>query len=412
MDTMITSLVYLAGTIFVVMFAVRFFNNKPADRSYEPMEASVKVALSRDPRLEPVLPKYLTEKSRFNIYQGAFVLFTVVLYYLLSLIFPTLISNFLGKDIAVSYQVALVLGTLAFINLSPKIPYIKETLKGWKDDLHTRADIPDRAVSVFSILRYNELNKSSVEFKTLSSEILGEEDANPKRQDIDKSYFSCRKERIERKWARLVYLMHAIEGWSKQQQFKRYLKSESLKWLALHAYYRDNLIPKMEHYREGDLIEDAVAETSKEIDTVLIKIYWLVTLLLFMANKVAEDPCVHLKRIGWIVSPERYFMFSSKQIIFTGSLVFVSILLGAGLGSIVLMKIAEIDSTSYTIKPDMIFYWLLYGIPMYVVPLTVTLFIKRYMSINDKWAVRRPEDPRESFANRPWDTYFTVSLCS
>jgi hypothetical protein len=168
----------------------------------------------------------------------------------------------------------------------------------------------------------------------------------------------------------------------------------------------------MEYYREGDLTEDAVADAKKEIDTFLIKIYWLVTLLLFMANKVAEDPCVHLKRIGWIVSPERYFKFSSRQIVFTGSVVFASILLGAGLGAIILMKIAEIDSTIYTIKPDMIFYWLIYGVPMYVVPLAVTLFIKRYMSINGKWAVKRPEDPRESFAYRPWDTYFTVSLFS
>lgn len=412
MDSIITSLVYLAGTIFVVMFAVRYFNNKPTDRSYEPRDAPAKVALSQDPRLEPVLPKYLTEKSRFNIYQGAFVLFTVVLYYIVSLVFPALVSTFLGRDIDASYQVALVLGTLAFINLSPKIPHIKETLRSWKNDLHTRADIPDRAESVFNILRYNEINKFSPEFKALCSEILDEKVTGHPRRDIDKGYFSSRKDRIERKWARLVYLMHAIERWSESHQFKRHLKSESLKWLALHAYYRDNLIPKMERYREGDLSEEVVIETKKEIDTILIKTYWLVTLLLFMANKVAEDPCIHLKKIGWIVSTEHYFKFSSRQIVFSGSVVFVSILLGAGLGAFVLMRIAQIDSTAFTIKPAMIFYWLVYGIPMYVVPLAVTLFIKRYMSINDKWAVKRPEDLRESFTNRPWDTYFTVSLFS
>ncbi len=412
MESMITTLVYLVGTIFVVMFAVRFFNNKPADKSYEPKDIVAKVALSQDPRLEPVLPKYLTEKSRYNVYQGTFVLLTVVLYYIISLIFPILITNFLERDIAASYHVALVLGTLAFINLSPKIPHIKDTLKTLKDDLHNRADIPDRAVNVFNILRYNEINKTSAEFKELSDEIISEEVDGRVRCDIDHNYFFYPKERIERKWARLIYLMHAIKHWEENQQFKRHLYSASLKWPALHAYYRDILLPKMTSYREGDLDEGTVAETKKEIDTILLKIYWLVTLLLFMANRVAEDPCVHLKRIGWIVSPENYFKFSTRQVVFTGSMVFASILGGACLGSIILLKMAEIDSTAFTIKPKMILYWLMYGIPMYIVPLAVTLFIKRYMSFSGKWAVRRPEDPWASFSGRPWDTYFFVSLFS
>jgi hypothetical protein len=412
MELFTTLLIYLAGTVFVVMFAVRFFNDKSNDKLYEPRDADVKDALAKDPRLDPALPKYLTEKSRYNMFLGVFVSFTVLLYYFISLIFPTLITNGLGNDIETSYHVALVLGTLAFINLSPKIPHLKDTLKDWRDDLHKRAEIPDRALKVFDILRFYEINKSSAEFKANCDEIFPERVAGYERCDIEPSYFSYRKDKIERKWARLVYLMHAIDQWGKSQQFRRHLESTSLKWLALYAYYRDRLIPKMERYGDWKLDKDKVEETTREIDIISIKIYWLVTLLLFMASRVAEDPRVHLKRIGWIVFPENYFKFSSRQIIFTGSAVFLSIVVGAGLGSVILMSLDKIDSSSFSISPGMILNWLIYGIPMFVVPLAVTLFLKRYLSMHNSWPVKRPEDPRESFVMRPWNVYFSVSLSS
>jgi hypothetical protein len=291
MDNLSTPLIYLVGTFFVVMFAIRFFNNKSNDKSYEPKDDDAKDALSTDPKLEPALPKYLTEKSRYNIYQGLFIFCTVVLYYIMSLVFPTLISFILKTNIADNFHVALVLGTLAFITLSPNIPYIKNVMKDWKDDLHVRADIPGSAMNVFNVLRFNEINKYSEEFIANYSKILAEKDNNGHtRSDIDQSYFTYRKERVESKWARLVYLVYVIGQWEKSQQFNRHLKSESLKWLALRAYYRDNLIPKMERYRDGTLSEDRIEEIKNEIDVISIKIYWLVTLLLFMANKAGEDP--------------------------------------------------------------------------------------------------------------------------
>lgn len=407
-EVTVTSLIYLVGTIFVIMFAIRFFNDKP----YQPDDENVKNALSSDPRMEPALPKYVTEKTRYHTYLNTFIFFTVVLYYILSLLFPHLISSFLEKDIETSFSVALVVGTLAFINLSTKIPYIKKTLNDWKDDLHKRAKIPDKGMYVFDSLRFSEINRSSNEFKQNLDEILNARPSDPDKLDLDEDFFHFDKDRIERKWARLVYLMHAVEKWSTEHQFERHLKSESLKWLMLRSFYRDKLIPKMVKFKQGELNDEQVQTTKQEIDTLSIKLYWLITLLLFMANKSAEDPCVHLKNIGWIVSPDKYFKFSSRQIVFTGSTIFLAILIGSGISAFVLLKIGSVEHQQFIIKPSMIFYWLIYGIPMFMVPLAVTLMAKRYLSMNGVWAVQRPEDPIIPFGRRSWDVYFMVGVFS
>jgi len=408
METIIRSLAYLAGTVFVIMFAVRFFNNNP----YGPKDDDARHALSKDPKLEPALPRYVTEKTRYNIYLGEFIFFTIVLYYFISLVFPVMVSHAWDQDIDVSHSIALVLGTLGFISLSSKIPHVKRILTDWKEDLHRRAKIPDKAMYVFDVLRFSEVNRTSQEFKTRLKDILNEDHGGRNRRDIDRSYFFFAKDRIERKWSRLVYLMYAIEYWGREQQFERHLKAESLKWLALRSCYRNYLIPTMEQYRQGLLDEKGIESVKSEIETFSIKIYWLITLLLFMANKAAEDPCIHLKRLGWIVSPDRYFKFATKQIVFTGGVVFLSILVGSAIGSAILMNIADSASNDFNITPASISRWLIYGIPMFVTPLVVTLFVKRYLSMNGVWIVRRPEEPTISFSDRSWDIYFFTGILS
>lgn len=409
-ETTITSLVYLVGTFLVIMFAARFFNNP----KYIPEDDHVRDVLGQDPKMSPALPKYVTEKTRYHIYLGSFIAITVILYYFMSLIFPSLVSEIMGIEIKAKakFSVALVIGTLAFITLSAKIPQVKKILTEWKEDLHKRAKIPDKAMYVFDSLRFSEINKSSEQFRKNLDAILNSKIGNETRNDVDKDYFYFDKDRIERKWARLVYLMHAIEQWSKDLRFERHLKTESLKWLALRAYYFDQLVPKMKKFRKGDLDEGSIKSTKENIDVLSIKIYWLITLLLFMANKSAEDPCIHLKAIGWVVTPEKYFRFSSKQIIFTGSVIFASILIGSLISTVILLQMTHIVTTRFDIRPFMIFYWLIYGIPMFVVPLAVTMFTKRNLSMNGIWSVRRPEDPAIPFDRRPWDIYFFVGVAS
>ena len=408
MEAMTKLFVYLAGTIFVIIFANRYFNNK----SYEPDDIDVQNALAIDPKLEPALPKYVTERTRYHIYLGAFIFVTMILYYFVSLIFPVLVADMFDAEMDASHSVAFVIGTLLFINLSTKIPYVKSTLMEWKDGLHKRAKIPDKAMYVFDCLRYSEINTSTEQFKSNLDEILSEQNNVNTRTDIEQGYYFFEKDRIERKWARLVYLMHAIEKWEGEQEFKRHLMNKSLKWLALHSCYRDKLIPAMEKYRHGELDEDEISITKKLIDTISIKIYWLITLLLFMANKSAEDPCIHLKQIGWIINPDKYFKFSTKQIVFTGSIIFFSILIGAIIGSVILLGVAKFYTTKSIINPDVIFHWLIYGIPMFTVPLATSMFTKRLLSMHGVWNVQRPEDTPIPFARRPWDVYFFVSLFS
>jgi len=408
MDTTIASITYITGTFFVSLFAARFFNNTP----YGPEDDDAKHALSVDPKLEPALPKYVTEKSRYNIYLSTFIFFTIILYYFVSLVFPALIFNLLKINLQTNHTISLVIGTLAFINLSTKIPYVKNTLTELKYDLHKRAKIPDKAMYVFDSLRFSEINKSSTQFIIILNKLLNKEIIGKERSDIDESFFFFEKDRIERKWSRLAYLMYAVENWSNSQPFEKSLKNESLKWLALKSYYHDNLIPKMELYRRGLLSEDITADTKGEIETFLIKIYWLITLLLFMTNKAGEDPCIHLKNIQWIVTPEKYFKFSTKQITITGFTILLSILAGAAISSMLLILLGTIESNRFTITPGMVLHWLIYGVPMFVVPLSVTMFTKRYLSMSGVWNIQRPEAPRVPLLERPWDIYLFTSFFS
>jgi hypothetical protein len=403
MDASITPLIYITGTFFVCLFAARFFNNNP----YEPDDADAKNALSLDPKLDPALPKHLTEKTRYNVYLSIFIFYTIILYYFVSLLFPVLLLQILEIDFSTNYSIALVAGTLAFITLSTKIPYIKQILTEWKDDLHKRAQIPEKAMYVFKCLRYHTFNTKSPQFEYYKREILYK-----KRRDIDESYFFKKKGNIEGKWSRVVYMMHAIDNWSTNKQFKRHLNTESLKWHNLKPHYHDTLIPMMEQYAEGTLHEEDLGNTKKEIDTFFIKISWLITLLLFMTNKAGEDPCIHLKRIGWIVENNTYFKFSPKHIIVAGLVIFISILAGATISSVILHEIGDITTTHFTITPKMVSHWLIYGVTMFVTPLTVTMLLKHCLSMNEVWETVHAESPKKPFSERQWDIYFFASVIS
>jgi hypothetical protein len=92
--TITSYVVYLVGTFFVIIFAARFFNNP----KYIPDDEHIRDVLDQDPKMVPALPKYVTEKTRYHIYLGSFIFITVVLYYFISLIFPLLISDMLGRE--------------------------------------------------------------------------------------------------------------------------------------------------------------------------------------------------------------------------------------------------------------------------------------------------------------------------
>ncbi len=409
-DISLTPLIYFVGTFFVIIFASKIFN----DPVYSPKDKYIQDALGKYPRMFPALPKYLAEKTRYRIYLWTFVFLTVVFYYFISLAFPYFMSGILGKEgVVKDFSLALVVCTVAFIAGSTKIPFAKTLLDEWKERLHRRAKIPDTAMYVFDSMRYSEINKSSEQFRKNLEAILNGKVSGEVRGDIEKDYFYFDKSRIERKWARLVYLMHAIEQWSKKSQFERHLKVESLKWLALRSYYIDKLIPEMKRYRQGELKDDAIEAAKENIDRMAIKIYWLITLLLFMANKAEEDPCIHLKRIGWIVAPDKYFKFSNGQVIFTGTMTFLSIVAGATIGALLLLNIADNEAAKlYEIRSDTIFYWFLFGIPMFTMPLIVTMFAKRILSMDGTWSVQRPEETITPFFRRKWDIYFIVSTLS
>ena len=403
-------IVYLVGSFFVVIFALNFFNAPPG---FRPKDTGVEDILKIDPELQPALPKYATERTRYNIFSWLFVGLTLMMYFFVSFLFPFIVTKYIGDDgISLTATGAIVLGTLMFIGLSPKLPFVKGLLEQYKGNLYKKAQIPDRGMAVFRHLMYGELDKESEGFQKNLSAMLSEECVFNIKDTLDEDYFSYARETIERRWARLIYLVYSLEDWSNEEPFKRHIDSSALCWLQIKSECIEKLLPEMIKYKKGEaLTDDDKEQLRNKLRQTLIRLYWLVTLLLFMSTKGGEIPDIHLKKIGWVINPERYFKFSMNQVVFTGVVTLFSIIMGAALGGLLLYlaHVKGLWSTADNIDPMELFDWVVFGIPMFVVPLLSTLVLKRLLSIYNIWKVYRPEKPKVVFLERPWDIYMLVA---
>ena len=407
-----TMALYMVGSFIVVIFALNYFNAPPG---FVPQEKGVENILKADPEIKPALPKYATDRSRYSLYALAFVMITLLLYFFVSFIFPYVIAGMAGKDVTLTTNAAFVFGTLMFVSLSSRIPVVSNLLADYKQRLFKNAQIPDKGLSVFRDLRYGVLDKDSEIFQDTLRVMLSDECCFNIKDSLDEDYFSYDKKTIERRWARLAYLLCCVEQWSTQEPFKRHINSGSLCWQQIRELCLRQLLPAMIQYKsEGNLTDEEKVRLHTLLRRVLIKVYWLITLLLFMSNKSGEAPDIHLKRIGWIVNPEKYFDFSLNQVLFTGATVFMSILVGATFGGLSLYFLTAngfIEATA-ALGPKEIFRWVVFGIPMFVVPLLLVLYFKRYLSVYDVWNVCQPDQPKIAFSNRPWAVYLAVaSIC-
>ncbi len=403
---------YLAGSFIVVIFALNYFNAPPG---FVPQEEGVENILKADPEIKPALPKYATDRSRYSLYALAFVVMTLLLYFFVSFIFPYVVAGMAGKDVTLTTNAAFVFGTLMFVSLSSRIPVVSNLLADYKQRLFKNAQIPDKGLSVFRDLRYGVLDKDSEVFGENLRVMLSDECCFNIKDSLDEDYFSYDKKTIERRWARLAYLLCCVEQWSTQEPFSRHINSGALCWQQIRELCLRQLLPAMIQYKSGDnLTDEEKVKLHTLIRRVLIKVYWLITLLLFMSNKSGEAPDIHLKRIGWIVNPEKYFDFSLNQVLFTGATVFMSILVGATIGGLSLYFLTAnglVEATA-DLGPKEIFRWVVFGIPMFVMPLLLVLYFKRYLSVHDVWNVRQPDQPKVEFSDRPWAVYLAVaSIC-
>ena len=178
---------YLVGSFLVVIFALSYFNAPPG---FRPHDKEVEDILKDDPELQPALPKYATERSKYYLYSTVFVLMTLVLYFFVSVIFPYVIGDLSMDSVKPITSAALVMGTLMFIGLSPKIPFVRELLNSYKQSLYTKAQIPDKGMAVFSYLMYGELDRESERFKRLLNIILSDECKLDVRDSLDEDYFA------------------------------------------------------------------------------------------------------------------------------------------------------------------------------------------------------------------------------
>lgn len=413
---------YLIGIFFVIYFATRYFN-QPLKELEQDFPGEVKQVP------EPALPCYMTECARYRLFLSFFVFCTLLFYLFISLAMPQLVEIWYPDINKPTVVFCVVLGTLAFINLSKKIPWLKDTMDDFREDLQKRAKIPERAFQVFQCLQRSELNTDSDEFKKRWREILDEQEGG--RKDLEENYFNFNKRTLERRWARLTYLIYTLEIWSKTEQFRRNINKPELHWLEIRENYREDFRPRFEELRDKSkkleqvrkqnrntdeiqeihqFISQESEKLSEIVDDTLTKVYWLVTLLLFMSNRSIEDPRVHLKNIGWIVDTDNYFEVSKNSVVILGITIFISILVGAVLGSLLAMAVSKFGiMIDVDVKSSDIMRWLFFGIPMYILPTLVTLTAKRHLSVHEIWPVMHPNQAPPSFSKRPLFIYILVA---
>ena len=144
----ITKIYFIVGAGVVFAFAVNYFNQPSYKFEDETKGADVDQG---DLMLEPALPKHLTDRFEYTLYLFAYILVTELIYVLLVLFLPDLISSESGEPVAAFSPTRqnIVLSALIITGIAPNLPYVRQLLERSKFYLHDKAQIPGKGRDVY-----------------------------------------------------------------------------------------------------------------------------------------------------------------------------------------------------------------------------------------------------------------------
>lgn len=397
------SFVFLS--VLVAFFAMQAFNKPP----YEYKNTYNRdVAHSYIKSLEPSLPKYMTEKSKYNFFLFLFVFISIALYALLGALIDSKVAVLFGlaeKPAASYFASALIIIGISSVD-SNKYAWVKflliDSVRKW---LHGYANTPKKGRELFNVLCDSPIDYESEVAKKyihglLNKNPLGKDD----RKDVTLADFKAGGEAtIERMWARLSYCIWVVEYSNSKDIYKGHLNEESLGWPGINSDY-NQMIARILKEKGKELTEDEQVALDEDLTELMGRAFRLISCLLLMVCRSDEDPISWLIQYGFDVKAEERYFISSKEVVIVVSSVFASIFL---LPIIISVAYALIYSKSIDVTFTEIFVFIASGISILVVPILVVMIMKRVLCPNGTWPLHK-----DGKVDRKYFIYFVVSLMS
>lgn len=407
----ITLIYFIVGFSVVFVFSINYFNH-PGYKFVE--EDKPLSSADNDILLEPALPKYLTDRFEYNFYLAAYVVVTEVIYMMLVLFLPDLISegDKTESHLIVVTQGNIVMAALLITGIAPNLPYIRKLLEYSKLYLHEKAQIPGKGQAVYRQVRdYTPCYSDNVISEILTDErfsVKDVENSRVNRPDLTADDFLLDKWTIAGRWAKLSYLMHFVDLWSKKIPFSGYMGNRELQYDSINKSYIV-LQPLIADYKSGSISAENDARLSTRLDATLHRAYRLVSCLLYLAAKTDAAVDSYLDELGYASNERKDFPIPWNTVIVMIGAVVLSIVVGSLLT--ILISWFGIVGVNGDIETEEIISWTFYGIPFIAIPVIAVLCVKRYLSTrSESWPLVTETETYNRYEDRPWHIYFLVAL--
>lgn len=409
MDSII--LLYFFACAFIVLaFAVNYFNQPSYKFADEDKDT---IGDQEDLMLEPALPKYLTDRFEYNLYLFAYVLVTEFIYVLLVLFLPDLMQNDTAGDANPLQPTSqnIVLATLIITGIAPNLPYIRKLLERSKLYLHEKAQIPRKGRDVYRQIKRYQPHYTQAEITRILNDkryLRNRENGQKLRMDLLGSDFKNDGWSMEGRWAKLSYLLHYINRWSKSAPFRSYIGNRELQRSSIERAY-DGLQTKMAQYKNGKLSESETVRLNSRVDATLHRTYRLISCLLYLAGKTDSAVDRYLDQLGYAASERNDFPIPWKRLVF----VLIAITGSIAVGGILALIVTQLGIVNLPVKirTENIFRWIGFAVPFLSIPVLAVLLIKRYLSLHSEaWPVMTENTRYNDLGDRPWHLYAIVAF--
>jgi len=419
MDNLLVIGSYIFGLVLVIFFAIQEFN-APEYNYHDNDDSNLTNKYSYAKLAEPILPRYMADKSRYNIFMTMFIAISALVYFG----FAKLLLIIPGVDLVIGKQneaLAAVLSALLLVGVvksddigSKKIQFLLKWPKTvvfvlWKNMIHNYAYIPGLSCKIFNALCYEELDLDSEVVKKNIHELLNRKyrddfNVNQYIEFNDYKNIGSPTGMIAR-WARLSYFIFVVDKWSRDPKFMNQVSERSLGWGALEKAGYIPLIEKMAAFRDKSLSmsQEEEDKLSKQVDHLLANCYRLIACIVVMTARPSENPMSYVKQVGLKVYSSKR-MYSKQGEIFR---VIFAILPTITIVAIIYTFIGSSSGPAQTIL-NILSYIAYAGIIM-IFPVILVFALKCHMALSNTWPVVTVDNPYESFFDMPLIIYSMIS---
>jgi hypothetical protein len=385
---------YGFGFIVVFMFCVRYFN----EPKYKVVDTKLVKGSDKDRLVEPVCPRFMTNRYIYRYYLILFIAFTELLY----IIVANLLPDLTGKDTAGYYNAFA--SALILTGFLPSLPYIRRLMDKTKFIIHDKARIPDSGQNFYHFLRTNPIRypEPAVE-ELIEDKVYG--------KGLELGNFASDDDTVEARWAKISYLLFHVDKWSKFAPFRASLRKREMHWPSIQSSYL-TLQESWEGFRSGKLSEDQQNLFENNLRELLFETYRLLACTLFDAERPSKDINIYTQELGYGAYSEQLFFPSNRKVALYAISTFIGILIGAAATGLIARFLSpEFSWLKITISADQIVTWVLFGVPFFLLPVLFILTVKWYFSFSETlWPMVSPHRPYKKLSERPWGVYVFVSV--